>query len=94
MWLLVVQCLGECVHNLGVHYIVYFLFPFFYQGVHPSIRGEVWEFLLGCFDPVSTYEEREQLRLKRRWVYDESACLYMIPSLIIFSVLKTNLVVF
>ncbi|KAJ0966116.1 hypothetical protein J5N97_027254 [Dioscorea zingiberensis] len=38
-------------------------------GVHPSIRGEVWEFLLGCFDPVSTYEEREQLRQKRREQY-------------------------
>ncbi|XP_039130031.1 TBC1 domain family member 15-like [Dioscorea cayenensis subsp. rotundata] len=40
-------------------------------GVHPSIRGEVWEFLLGCFDPVSTYEEREQLRLKRRAQYTQ-----------------------
>jgi len=34
-------------------------------GVHPSIRGEVWEFLLGCFDPKSTFEEREQLRQRR-----------------------------
>ncbi|KAH7675663.1 Ypt/Rab-specific GTPase-activating protein GYP7 and related proteins protein [Dioscorea alata] len=40
-------------------------------GVHPSIRGEVWEFLLGCFDPISTYEEREQLRLKRRAQYTQ-----------------------
>ncbi|ERN18812.1 TBC1 domain family member 15 isoform X2 [Amborella trichopoda] len=38
-------------------------------GVHPSIRGEVWEFLLGCFDPKSTYEERNQLRQQRREQY-------------------------
>ncbi|KAJ0601406.1 putative Rab-GTPase-TBC domain-containing protein [Helianthus annuus] len=34
-------------------------------GVHPTIRGEVWEFLLGCFDPKSTYEERKEIRLAR-----------------------------
>ncbi|WOL07635.1 TBC1 domain family member 15-like [Canna indica] len=38
-------------------------------GVHPSIRGEVWEFILGCFDPKSTFEEREQLRQLRRVQY-------------------------
>ncbi|CAL9103907.1 unnamed protein product, partial [Musa textilis] len=38
-------------------------------GVHPSIRGEVWEFLLGCFDPKSTVEEREQQRQHRRVQY-------------------------
>ncbi|URE20222.1 TBC domain containing protein [Musa troglodytarum] len=38
-------------------------------GVHPSIRGEVWEFLLGCFDPKSTIEEREQQRQHRRVQY-------------------------
>ncbi|WOK99757.1 TBC1 domain family member 15-like [Canna indica] len=38
-------------------------------GVHPSIRGEVWEFLLGCFDPQSTFDEREQLRQHRRVQY-------------------------
>ncbi|KAF3784610.1 TBC1 domain family member 15 [Nymphaea thermarum] len=38
-------------------------------GVHPSIRGEVWEFLLGCFDPNSTYEERNQIRQRRREQY-------------------------
>ncbi|KAG0501484.1 hypothetical protein HPP92_001556 [Vanilla planifolia] len=38
-------------------------------GIHPSIRGEVWEFLLGCFDPNSTFEEREQLRQRRRVQY-------------------------
>ncbi|XP_042474028.1 TBC1 domain family member 15-like isoform X1 [Zingiber officinale] len=39
-------------------------------GVHPSIRGEVWEFLLGCFDPKSTFDEREQLRQHRRVQYE------------------------
>ncbi|KAK9133514.1 hypothetical protein Scep_013042 [Stephania cephalantha] len=38
-------------------------------GVHPSIRGEVWEFLLGCYDPKSTFEERGQLRQHRRVQY-------------------------
>ncbi|XP_074590216.1 rab GTPase-activating protein 22-like isoform X1 [Curcuma longa] len=39
-------------------------------GVHPSIRGQVWEFLLGCFDPKSTFEEREELRQQRRVQYE------------------------
>lgn len=38
-------------------------------GVHPSIRGEVWEFLLGCFDPKSTFGEREEIRQRRRVEY-------------------------
>ncbi|KAG2299370.1 hypothetical protein Bca52824_035842 [Brassica carinata] len=38
-------------------------------GNHPSIRGEVWEFLLGCYDPKSTFEEREQIRQHRRLQY-------------------------
>lgn len=38
-------------------------------GVHPSIRGEVWEFLLGCYDPKSTFEERDQIRQRRRMQY-------------------------
>ncbi|CAL5390522.1 unnamed protein product [Camellia sinensis] len=38
-------------------------------GIHPSIRGEVWEFLLGCFDLESTYEEREEIRKRRRAQY-------------------------
>ncbi|KAM7498841.1 hypothetical protein LguiA_023255 [Lonicera macranthoides] len=38
-------------------------------GIHPSIRGEVWEFLLGCFDPKSTFDEREQIRQDRRLQY-------------------------
>ncbi|KAL9383158.1 hypothetical protein Peur_023481 [Populus x canadensis] len=38
-------------------------------GVHPSIRGEVWEFLLGCYDPKSTFDERDQIRQRRRVQY-------------------------
>ncbi|KAG5546403.1 hypothetical protein RHGRI_018550 [Rhododendron griersonianum] len=38
-------------------------------GIHPSIRGEVWEFLLGCYDPKSTFDEREQIRQRRRAQY-------------------------
>ncbi|XP_010445102.1 PREDICTED: TBC1 domain family member 15-like [Camelina sativa] len=38
-------------------------------GIHPSIRGEVWEFLLGCYNPLSTFEEREQTRQRRRLQY-------------------------
>lgn len=37
------------------------------QGIHPSIRGEVWEFLLGCYDTKSTFNEREQIRQRRRY---------------------------
>ncbi|KAE8729786.1 early nodulin-like protein 3-like [Hibiscus syriacus] len=38
-------------------------------GIHPSIRGEVWEFLLGCYDPESTFDERDQIRKHRRVQY-------------------------
>ncbi|XVE50561.1 hypothetical protein DITRI_Ditri01bG0172500 [Diplodiscus trichospermus] len=38
-------------------------------GIHPTIRGEVWEFLLGCYDPKSTFDEREQIRQNRRVQY-------------------------
>jgi len=34
-------------------------------GIHPSIKGEVWEFLLGAYDPDSTFEERNKLRNHR-----------------------------
>ena len=37
------------------------------QGIHPTIKGEVWEFLLGCYDPKSTTEQRNQLRQQRRF---------------------------
>ncbi|GMH20463.1 hypothetical protein Nepgr_022304 [Nepenthes gracilis] len=50
-------------------------------GVHPSIRGEVWEFLLGCYDPYSTFDERNLLRQHRRQQYDEwkAECQKMVP---------------
>ncbi|KAJ6417341.1 hypothetical protein OIU84_003120 [Salix udensis] len=38
-------------------------------GIHPSIRGEVWEFLLNCYDPKSTFDERDQIRQHRRVQY-------------------------
>ncbi|XP_010545201.1 PREDICTED: TBC1 domain family member 15 [Tarenaya hassleriana] len=50
-------------------------------GIHPSIRGEVWEFLLGCYDPKSTFEEREQIRQRRRLQYAswKEECKRMFP---------------
>ncbi|XP_011048303.1 PREDICTED: TBC1 domain family member 17 [Populus euphratica] len=38
-------------------------------GIHPAIRGEVWEFLLGCYDPKSTFDERDEIRQRRRIQY-------------------------
>ncbi|KAL1206505.1 Rab GTPase-activating protein 22 [Cardamine amara subsp. amara] len=50
-------------------------------GIHPSIRGEVWEFLLSCYDPKSTFEEREQIRQRRRLQYAswKEECKQMFP---------------
>ncbi|KAK7393380.1 hypothetical protein VNO78_21933 [Psophocarpus tetragonolobus] len=50
-------------------------------GVHPSIKGEVWEFLLGCYDPNSTLEERNELKQRRRGQYDmwKAECQKMVP---------------
>ncbi|CAD5334906.1 unnamed protein product [Arabidopsis thaliana] len=50
-------------------------------GIHPSIRGEVWEFLLGCYDPKSTFEERDQIRQRRRLQYAswKEECKQMFP---------------
>ncbi|KAL2943794.1 GTPase-activating protein gyp7 [Bienertia sinuspersici] len=50
-------------------------------GVHPSIRGEVWEFLLGCYDPKSTFDERSQMRQRRRVQYAQwkEECRQMFP---------------
>ncbi|KAK6946857.1 Rab-GTPase-TBC domain [Dillenia turbinata] len=50
-------------------------------GVHPLIRGEVWEFLLGCYDPKSTYDERDQIRQGRRAQYAKykEECRKMFP---------------
>ncbi|XP_073013155.1 rab GTPase-activating protein 22-like isoform X2 [Typha latifolia] len=39
-------------------------------GVDPSIRAEVWEFLLGCYALTSTSEQRRQLRMARRERYE------------------------
>lgn len=35
-------------------------------GIDPSIRPEVWEFLLGCYALSSTAEYRTRLRAARR----------------------------
>ncbi|CAN1731873.1 Rab GTPase-activating protein 22 [Linum perenne] len=40
-------------------------------GVDPSIRAEVWEFLLGCYALGSTAECRKQLRIARRERYED-----------------------
>ncbi|XP_031284426.1 TBC1 domain family member 15-like isoform X1 [Pistacia vera] len=50
-------------------------------GIHPSIKGLVWEFLLGCFDPDSTFDERTQLRQCRRQQYGrwKIECQNMVP---------------
>ncbi|KAL3508526.1 hypothetical protein ACH5RR_027927 [Cinchona calisaya] len=50
-------------------------------GIHPSIRGEVWEFLLGCYEPTSTFDERDQRRKSRRAKYAsmKEECCQMFP---------------
>ncbi|XP_042503517.1 rab GTPase-activating protein 22-like isoform X3 [Macadamia integrifolia] len=40
-------------------------------GVDPSIRAEVWEFLLGCYALSTTAEYRRQLRMARRERYED-----------------------
>ncbi|KAJ0259275.1 Ypt/Rab-GAP domain of gyp1p superfamily protein [Hirschfeldia incana] len=40
-------------------------------GIDPSIRAEVWEFLLGCYELSSTSEHRNQLRAVRRKRYND-----------------------
>ncbi|XP_074268617.1 uncharacterized protein LOC141591988 isoform X1 [Silene latifolia] len=52
-------------------------------GVHPSVRGAVWEFLLGCYDPNSTFDDRSLLRQRRREQYDEwkAECQKMVPTI-------------
>ncbi|VFQ72488.1 unnamed protein product [Cuscuta campestris] len=42
-----------------------------FGGVDPSIRPEVWEFLLGCYAVSSTEEYRRQLRTARRERYKD-----------------------
>ncbi|KAK3028130.1 hypothetical protein RJ639_038991, partial [Escallonia herrerae] len=50
-------------------------------GIHPSIKGVVWEFLLGCFDSNSTFDERNELRQQRREQYAawKGECQKMVP---------------
>ncbi|XP_056848432.1 rab GTPase-activating protein 22 isoform X3 [Raphanus sativus] len=50
-------------------------------GIHPSIKGEVWEFLLGGYDPDSTFDERTKLRNHRREQYYawKEECQKMVP---------------
>ncbi|XP_073054967.1 rab GTPase-activating protein 22-like isoform X2 [Primulina eburnea] len=50
-------------------------------GIHPLIKGEVWEFLLGCFDPNSTLDARNVVRQKRREQYAawKSECQHLVP---------------
>ncbi|KAI3449797.1 hypothetical protein Pfo_006462 [Paulownia fortunei] len=51
-------------------------------GIHPMIKGVVWEFLLGCFDPNSTFDERNDVRERRREQYAawKAVCQKMVPS--------------
>ncbi|CAN7090444.1 unnamed protein product [Brassica rapa subsp. narinosa] len=50
-------------------------------GIHPSIKGAVWEFLSGCYDPDSTFDERTKLRDLRREQYGswKEECKNMVP---------------
>ncbi|CAI9107598.1 OLC1v1006989C1 [Oldenlandia corymbosa var. corymbosa] len=52
-------------------------------GIHPSIKGAVWEFLLGCYHPDSTFEERNELRTRRREQYAawKAECKQMEPTI-------------
>ncbi|KAG8489674.1 hypothetical protein CXB51_017639 [Gossypium anomalum] len=60
-------------------------------GIHPSIKGFVWEFLLGCFDPNSTFDDRNQLREQRSFLH--SQCLAScFPPLIINDILFLRMV--
>jgi hypothetical protein len=51
------------------------------QGVDPSIRAEVWEFLLGCYALSSTSEDRRKLRTARRF----ALFLFIVTGIILFS---------
>ncbi|XP_067914334.1 TBC1 domain family member 16 isoform X2 [Heterodontus francisci] len=43
----------------------------FFGGIDPTIRGEVWPFLLGFYSCESTSEEREALRIQKHIEYEE-----------------------
>ncbi|KAF5800917.1 putative Rab-GTPase-TBC domain-containing protein [Helianthus annuus] len=40
-------------------------------GVHPSLRAEVWPFLLGVYDLKSSKEERDAVKIKNREEYEK-----------------------
>ncbi|OVA14761.1 Rab-GTPase-TBC domain [Macleaya cordata] len=40
-------------------------------GVDPTIRAEVWPFLLGLYDLTSTQEERDSIRIQKRKEYEK-----------------------
>ncbi|XP_020550472.1 TBC1 domain family member 15-like [Sesamum indicum] len=52
-------------------------------GIHPTIKGVVWEFLLGCYDPNSTFDERNEVRERRREQYAalKAVCQKMEPTI-------------
>lgn len=50
------------------------------QGVEPSIRSQVWEFLLGVYDPDSTAAERDGQRQARREMYENLKVQYSVLS--------------
>ncbi|CAI0434525.1 unnamed protein product [Linum tenue] len=63
-------------------------------GVHPAIKGLVWEFLLGCFDPNSTFEDRNEIRQRRREQYNnwKAECKEMCPIIGSGSFIKTPVI--
>ncbi|XP_038884474.1 small G protein signaling modulator 1 isoform X5 [Benincasa hispida] len=61
---LIVRDIGEpCLSQSPIKVVI--------TGVDPSIRAEVWEFLLGCYAVGSTAEHRGQLRTARRERYKD-----------------------
>ncbi|XP_024994707.1 GTPase-activating protein gyp7-like isoform X3 [Cynara cardunculus var. scolymus] len=44
---------------------------YYLDGVHPSIRAEVWPFLLGVYDLKSSKEERDAVKTKNRKEYEK-----------------------
>ncbi|KAF7818448.1 TBC1 domain family member 15-like [Senna tora] len=57
--------LVELIFLLKISGVLIEAAPLLAYGVHPSIKGVVWEFLLGCYDPNSTFEERNLLKEQR-----------------------------
>ncbi|KAL0383636.1 UNVERIFIED_CONTAM: TBC1 domain family member 15 [Sesamum calycinum] len=59
------------------------LYPKWAKGIHPTIKGVVWEFLLGCYDPNSTFDERNEVRERRREQYAalKAVCQKMEPTI-------------